>query len=167
MHPNDIQKTAITTLFGLLEFLRMPFELENAGKTFQRFINEVTNGLPDVFAYADDLIVASNNLGDHINTLTELFARLEKFGLRNNFKKCQWLQHRINFLGYTITSEGKKPQTARTKTVAELQEPTDHKELRRYMESSHFIDKTSRPTHISLNHYNNFSTKPSQNSRTA
>ena len=90
----------------------------HAGKTFQRFINEVTNGLPDVFVYADDILVASNNLVDHINALTELFTRLEKFGLRINFKKCQWIQHQIDFLGYTITSEGIKPQTARIKTLA-------------------------------------------------
>ena len=82
----------------------MPFGLKNAGKTSQRFINEVTNGLPDVFAYADDILVASNNLVDHINALTELFTRLENFGLRINFKKCQWIQHQIDFLGYTKTS---------------------------------------------------------------
>ena len=133
MHPDDIEKTAITTPFGLFEFLRMPFGLKNAGKTFQRFINEVTNGLPDVFAYGDDILVASNNLVDHINELTELVTLLEKFGLRINFKKCQWIQHQIDFLGYTITSKGIKPQTARIKTLAELPEPTGYKELRRYM----------------------------------
>ena len=89
MHRDDIGKTAITTPFGLYEFLRMPFGLKNAGKTFQRFINAVTNGLPDVLAYVDDILVASNNLVDHINALTELFTCLEKFGLRVNFKKCQ------------------------------------------------------------------------------
>ena len=88
MHPNYIEKTSITTPFGLFALLRMPFGLKNAGKTFQRFINEVTNGLPDVFAYVDDILVASNHLVDHINALTELFTRLEKFRLRINFKKC-------------------------------------------------------------------------------
>ena len=33
----DIPKTAITTLFGTF-YLRMPFELKNAGQTFQRMI---------------------------------------------------------------------------------------------------------------------------------
>ena len=47
----DIPKTAITTPFGLFEFLRMPFGLRNAAKTFQRFIDAVIRGLPFVYAY--------------------------------------------------------------------------------------------------------------------
>jgi hypothetical protein len=31
MHPDDIQKTAIITPFGLFEFLHLPFGLRNTG----------------------------------------------------------------------------------------------------------------------------------------
>lgn len=50
MAESDIPKTAITTPFGLFEFLRMPFGLRNAAQSFQRFIDTVTRGLPFVFA---------------------------------------------------------------------------------------------------------------------
>lgn len=69
----DIPKTAITTPFGLFEFLRMPFGLSNAAQTFQRFIDAVTRGLPFVFAYVDDLLVASSTPEEHTNHLRLLF----------------------------------------------------------------------------------------------
>ena len=45
----DIPKRAITTPFGLWEFLCMPFGLRNAGQTFQRMIDQVLLDLPFVF----------------------------------------------------------------------------------------------------------------------
>ena len=50
VHPDDVAKTAISTPFGLFEFLRMPFGLRNAAQTFQRFIDEVPRGLDFVYA---------------------------------------------------------------------------------------------------------------------
>ena len=73
MNPVDIPKTAITTSFGNFEFLFMPFGLRNAASTFQRFIDEVVCGLNFVFAYVDDLLVASDTEENHVKYLSQLF----------------------------------------------------------------------------------------------
>jgi hypothetical protein len=41
VHPANIQKTAITTPFGLFEFPFMSFGLRNAAQTFQRFMDDI------------------------------------------------------------------------------------------------------------------------------
>lgn len=72
----DIHKTAITTPFGMFEFLRMPFGLRNAAQTFQRFMNEVLGDLDFVFVYIDDILVGSENEEQHLTHLEEVFKRL-------------------------------------------------------------------------------------------
>ncbi|MFN9938738.1 MAG: reverse transcriptase family protein, partial [bacterium] len=76
MHARDIAKTPIITPFGLYEFLRMGFGLRNAGNTFQRMMDRVTNGLPFIFVYLDDIIVGSPDLASHLQHLQLLFQRL-------------------------------------------------------------------------------------------
>jgi Reverse transcriptase (RNA-dependent DNA polymerase) len=49
MHSEDIEKTAITTPFGLFEFNRMPFGLRDAGCTFQRLMDRALAGLSNAF----------------------------------------------------------------------------------------------------------------------
>lgn len=79
--PGDIPKRAIVTPFGMFEYLRMTFEFRNAVQTFQRFVNNVTRGLPFVYAYYDDFLLASPSPKDHHQHLRKLFSRLHDFGL--------------------------------------------------------------------------------------
>nr|VZI49775.1 unnamed protein product [Spirometra erinaceieuropaei] len=103
--PEDIPKTAVTTPFGFFEFIRMPFGLRNATQTFQKFIDHVLRGLPFVYAYIDDLLVASRNEEEHKEHLALVFNRLDKFGVVINPSKCVLGVPSLEFLGHQIDSE--------------------------------------------------------------
>jgi hypothetical protein len=49
VHPDDVQKTAITPPFGMFEFLFMSFGLRNAAHTFQQFMGEIVWGFDFCF----------------------------------------------------------------------------------------------------------------------
>ncbi len=58
VRPEDRQKTAVITSFGLFEFLRMLFGLSNAGSSFQQMMDRVLASLPFAYCYLDDLRIA-------------------------------------------------------------------------------------------------------------
>ncbi|CAH8610157.1 unnamed protein product [Schistosoma curassoni] len=131
--PQDIPKTAVTTPFGLYEFLRMPFGLTNAAQTFQRFIDQVIRGLPGVYAYIDDLLVASTTKDEHIQQLRQLFMRLREHGISINIEKCEFGKESLQFLGHNITSQGITPIATEVDAIRNYPLPDSWKKLRRFL----------------------------------
>lgn len=68
MATEDIPKTPIITPFGLFEFLRMPFGLENAAQTFPRYIHDVFRGLDFLYVYLYDRLITSSHKETHFDT---------------------------------------------------------------------------------------------------
>ncbi|KAG8174750.1 hypothetical protein JTE90_010006 [Oedothorax gibbosus] len=72
---------AICTPFGLFESTRMQFGLCNASSPFQRFIDEVTPDLSGVYAFVDDILIASETPDEHVQHLPALLSKLQDYGL--------------------------------------------------------------------------------------
>lgn len=81
---DDISKTVVSKLFGLYEFICMPFGLLNSGQRFHDFMHRVLEVLDYCFIYIDDTLVASENQLQHKNQLRTNLERLDKFGLLLN-----------------------------------------------------------------------------------
>ncbi|GFV60663.1 hypothetical protein TNCV_788291 [Trichonephila clavipes] len=128
----------------------MQFGLCNASSTFQRFIDEVTRDLPFVYAFVDDLLVASDNEPQHLEHLEILFSKLKAYGLCINVEKCQFGQSTIEFLGFKLSGEGIEPLPDRVKCILEFPQPTTLTQLRRYLGIFNFyrrcIPKSCRHT---------------------
>ncbi|XP_064485906.1 uncharacterized protein LOC135398431 [Ornithodoros turicata] len=131
--PEDIKKTAITTPFGLFEFQRMPFGLRNAAQTFQRFIHSVTRGLSFVFAYIDDLLVASSTPEEHADHLRQLFARLAAHGIVINVQKCEFGVESTEFFGHMVSSTGIAPLASKVNAITSFPQPQSLRQLRRFL----------------------------------
>ncbi|GFV29667.1 hypothetical protein TNCV_330331 [Trichonephila clavipes] len=114
---SDIHKTAICTPFGLFDSTRMQFGLCNAASTFQRFIDEVTRGLKGVYAFIDDILIASQNIQEHTTNLRALFERLDYYGLTIKPSKCTFGVDSLKFLGFQVSSEGISPLPDRVNAI--------------------------------------------------
>ena len=133
MDPSSIPLTAITTPFGLFEYLYMPFGLRNASATFQRHMDNILQGMTNALAYVDDIIVFSANKQEHKRHLSELFQRLSKYDMILNPTKSEFGLQKLKFLGHLVTPEGILPLPDRVKAIKEYPKPTTAKQLRAYL----------------------------------
>ena len=133
MSPEDIQKTAVITPFGLFEYLSMPFGLRNASCTFQRFMDNIFRHIPKVFVYLDDILVFTKTEEEHYAVLEQVFSVLQNSNLRLSLPKCTFLSTSIDFLGHHISSEGIKPSQTKIDAIADFKILKDSKDLRRFL----------------------------------
>lgn len=131
--PEDIPKTAVITPFGLYEYTVMTFGLRNAGQTFQRYIYQALGDLPFVFAYIDDILIASESQEQHEQHLREVFTKLKDYGLRLNPAKCQFGEAELEFLGFAINCEGCKPTIGKLEAIMNWPKPDTKNDLRRWL----------------------------------
>ncbi|GFW49769.1 hypothetical protein TNCV_358721 [Trichonephila clavipes] len=117
INPDDVHKSAIITPFGLFESTRMQFGLCNAAAIFQRFIDEVLRNLPFVFAFVDDILVASSSPEEHLQHLQILFTRLQQYGRSLKPSKCIFGVTSIKFLGFKVSESGIEPLSDRVDCI--------------------------------------------------
>ena len=123
MAPEDIQKTAVITPFGLYEFRRMPFGLKNAAQAFQRLMDTVLQDIDSVFVYIDDILIASYSEKEHLRDLRLVFDRLKAHGLVIKLEKCIFGVTSLEFLGHKISATGSVPLPSKVKAINEIQLP--------------------------------------------
>jgi hypothetical protein len=135
---DDIPKTAIITPFGLFKYLFTPFGLSNAAQTFQRMMDQTTDGLEGVFAHMDDSRVGSSNSQTHLRHLEAFFNALATNGLAINLEKCVFAAPSLEILGHTISATGATPTADHATEIENCPPPQDIKQLQRFLGMENF-----------------------------
>ena len=133
MDLNSILLTAITTPFELFKYLYMPFRLWNTRATFQQHMDNILQGMTNVLAYVDDIIVFHANEKEHKRHLPELFQRLSKYGMIINATKSEFGLQKLKFLGYLVTPEEILPVPDRVQAIEDYLKSTTAKQSRAYL----------------------------------
>jgi hypothetical protein len=88
--PKGIPKIALSTRYGLYEYLIMSFGLTNAPAHFMYLMNSVFMPELDKFVmvFIDDILVYSKNEEEHKQHLWVILQRLRDHQLYTKFRKC-------------------------------------------------------------------------------
>ncbi|WVZ97386.1 hypothetical protein U9M48_042928 [Paspalum notatum var. saurae] len=104
----DIPKTALSTQYGLYEYLVVSFGLTNAPAFFMYLMNSVFMNELDKFVvvFIDDILVYSKNEKDHEEHLRIVLSRLREHKLYAKFSKCAFWLKEVAFLGHILSTKG-------------------------------------------------------------
>ena len=133
--PQDVAKTAFNVENGHYEFLRMPFGLKNSPATFQRVMDNVLREFVGkcCLVFMDDIIIFSSSLQEQIDNLSKILKTFEKFNLKIQLDKSEFLRKEVAFLGHIVTSEGVKPNPSKIEAIKKWPIPKNEKELRGFL----------------------------------
>ena len=136
----DEWKTAFRTRYGHWEYLVMPFGLANAPATFQSYISQALVGLVDTICviYLDDILIYSADRAQHHDDVKTILTRLRAWKLYANLKKCDFDCTRVEFLGFTIDTDGVTMERSRVDTITSWPAPKSYHDLQVFLGFANF-----------------------------
>ena len=83
-----------------------------------------------VYFYLDDVLIASKTLSEHLTLIEKVIRILKNHNLKLNFNKCIFVVEELDFLGFTLTKVGIKPQKSKFQVLDEFKVPKTLKNVR-------------------------------------
>jgi len=82
-----------------------------APASFQRLMEMVVHGLPNILVYIDNLHLHSENHNEHLGQLDSLLTCLQQHWININLPKCEFSSKEVAYMGFCLTKSGILPGT--------------------------------------------------------
>ena len=132
---DDTSKRLLTinTHRGLYQYNRLCFGVKSAPGIFQQVIDTMLSGLHGVVSYLDDIIIVGKTEATHRENVINVIQRIQEWGFHIKTEKCRFLLPRIQYLGFIIDKEGRRPDPDKIDSIAKMPPPNDLTTLRSFL----------------------------------
>jgi hypothetical protein len=122
--PKDQHKMTFICPWGTFTYQKMPFDLKNAGATFQRAMTFAFHNLKHIVeAYLDDLAAHSRKRVDHPKHLRLIFERFHHYHIWLNPHKCIFCVRPGRLLGFLVSETGIMADPLKVESILRLPPP--------------------------------------------
>lgn len=128
----------------MYEFTKTPFGLCNSPSSFQRYVNEVFResvNIKSIIIYIDDIIIPSATREEGTKKLKLILETAARNGLKIKWSKCQFLQQKVNYLGFVVENSTIKPSPHKIQAVSKFPEPKTLKHIQSFLGLTGFFRK--------------------------
>lgn len=143
VHPDDVPYTAVTTPFGLYEWLVMPQGCRNAPATHQRrMVSALRHLIGNIcHVYIDDIIIWSQTMEEHERNVEAVLLALRSHSLYASPKKTNLFALEVDFLGHHISARGVEADQKKIEKVLQWPTPKSASDVRSFIGLVRFMDK--------------------------
>ena len=135
------QFVTVNTEKGLYQYTRLPFGVSSAPSIFQRTMERLLHGIPNVLVYIDDVLIKGVTREEHLRAVEEVLARLEQAGLKLKRSKCFFMLPSVEYLGHEVSAEGLRPTKEKVRAVVEAPAPLNVMQLRSFLGLVNYYSK--------------------------
>jgi len=96
----------INTHKSLFRYNRLSYGVSSAPGIFQRYMENLLQGIPNVVVYLEDILIMGKTESEHLSTLAKVLTKLEQAGLQAHESKCKFMAKSVVFLGHGIDEQG-------------------------------------------------------------
>lgn len=135
VHPDSVHLTAVTTPFGLYEWLVMPMGGSNAPATHQcRMFHALKDLIGRIcHVYLDNIIIWSNSLEEHKANIDKVMEALCKANLYMSIKKTNLFCLEVLFLGHILSADGVQPDPSKVERITLWPVPKSTTDVRAFL----------------------------------
>ena len=121
----------------------MPFELKNAGVTYQRMATTLLHDMMhnEVEVYVNNMIVKYKEREVHIVNLRKFFERIKEYKMRLNPQKCTFGVTAGKLLGFLVSDRGMEVDPSKIKAILEIPPFKSKKEIKGFLGQLQYISR--------------------------
>jgi dsDNA-binding SOS-regulon protein len=122
----DELKIVSITPYGVFCYQVMPFGLKNAGKTYQRMMQNCLGSQIgcNIQVYIDDVVITTRKEESLISDLAETFDNLNRYKLKLNPIKCSFGVSARQLLGFLVSARGIEANPEKIQAILTMGKPT-------------------------------------------
>ena len=113
----------INTHRELFRYNCLPFGVSLAPGIFQRTMETLLQGIPNVVVYIDDILITGATEQERLKTLEKVLDWIEKAELLLKRSKCLFMSPSVTYLGHKLDAQGLHPLPEKVKAVQEALKP--------------------------------------------
>eukprot|EP00122_Pirum_gemmata_P021183 Pgem_evm2s19755 len=139
VHPDSQKYLSFTWRNKQYRFQGSPFGLSFLVTQFHRCIVELFRDLAGVYIYLDDIVIATENEGEHYRLLKIVLERLTENKLTLNSSKCVLGAKQVKVLGFIVSETGVRVDPQRIAHILEIEKPKTGKDLSSILGMTNFF----------------------------